>query len=307
MPWSLGARWPRRCSTAARTACCGLRGGALNTVKSRTLERRRIVVTRAAAQSAELRERLEELGAEVVLLPLVRFLEPENTLELDRAIGSLETFHWLIFTSANAVTFFLGRCRSLGRRPAVEVTKIAAVGSATRLALEKEGLRATLVPKEFSGAGLAAELSGAIAGKSVLLPRSDRAGEELPSLLRRAGANVTEVIAYRTAGPEMSDRRLIEDIRSGQADAVTFFSPSAFHEFQKLVGPDRPANRNSRAVFAAVGPVTAEAIRTAGLPVTIEADAASAASLVAALERYFVSLETKRGGPGIAAHNRRRA
>ena len=153
----------------------------MNTVKSRTLEGKRIVVTRASAQSKQLRQRLEELGAEVIMLPLVRFLEPENTHELDRAIRSLEGFDWLIFTSANAVTFFLGRCRTLGYRPTVKAKKIAAVGSATRLALEKEGFEVSFVPAEFSGAGLAGELGGAVAGMRVLLPRSDRAGEELPT------------------------------------------------------------------------------------------------------------------------------
>jgi len=155
---SWGVQWARRFSTAARTVCFGSRGAALNTVRSRTLEGRRIVVTRAPAQTKELRERLEELGAEVILLPLVRFLEPENTADLDRAIRSLEQFDWLIFTSANAVTFFLGRCRALGCGSASGRTKIAAVGSATQLALEKEGLQVAFIPAEFSGAGLAAEL-----------------------------------------------------------------------------------------------------------------------------------------------------
>jgi uroporphyrinogen-III synthase len=269
----------------------------LNTVRSQTLAGRLIVVTRAPAQSKELRERLEELGAEVVLLPLVRFLEPENFADLDRAIRSLGEFDWLIFTSANAVTFFLGRCRTLGFWPSGKAGKIAAVGSATRLALEKESLKAALVPAEFSGAGLAAELSGAVAGKNVLLPRSDRAGVELPSLLRKAGAEVTEVVAYRTAGPETFDHGLIEAIRRGQADAVTFFSPSAFREFQNLVGPDALTKWNSGVAFAAVGPVTAEAIRGAGLPVAIEADEATTASLVAALERHFFR-RSKRSAAG---------
>src|SRR2546427_9692819 len=76
---SWGVLWPRRCSTAARTVCFGLRGAALNTVKSRTLEGRRIVVTRAPAQSKEVRERLEEVGGEGGLLPCGRFLGPGMT------------------------------------------------------------------------------------------------------------------------------------------------------------------------------------------------------------------------------------
>jgi uroporphyrinogen III methyltransferase / synthase len=264
---------------------------ALNTVKSRTLAGRRIVVTRALEQSKELCERLEELGAEVLLLPMVRFLEPDNTLDLDHAIRSLDKFDWLIFTSANAVTFSLHRCRALGLWPSSERAKIAVVGSATRLALEKEGLRASLVPAEFSGAGLAAELSSEIAGKTVLLPRSDRASGELPSLLREAGANVTEVVAYRTAGPKALDTTVIGAILSGQVDAITFFSPSAFREFQNLTGDETLRRLAPQVTFVAVGPVTAEAIRGSGLPVVIEADQATTASLVATLERHFSAPE----------------
>jgi uroporphyrinogen-III synthase len=270
----------------------------LNTVKSRTLEGRRIVVTRAREQSRELLERLESAGAQAISLPLVRFLEPLDTADLDRCIRSLREFDWLIFTSANAVTFFVRRCRALGAWPpgkggAQNVAdwprNIAAVGSATRDALEREGLRATIVPQEFSGAELAKKLSPVIFGTSVLLPRSDRATEDLPSMLHKAGANVTEVIAYRTAGPESADASVVSAICDGKADAVTFFSPSAFREFQNLAGEGVPAGWNSRVALAAVGPVTAQAIRAAGWPLAIEAAEATTASLVAALERYFAA------------------
>jgi uroporphyrinogen-III synthase len=277
----------------ARIVCFGSRGVALNTVKSRTLAGRRIVVTRAPEQSKELCGRLLELGAEVLLLPLVRFLEPDNTLDLDHAIRSLEKFDWLIFTSANAVTFFMRQCRALGSWPGGKTGKIAAVGSATRLALESEGLQASLMPAEFSGAALAAELSSEFAGKTVLLPRSDRASGELPSLLRGAGANVTEVVAYRTAGPEALDPAVIGAILNGQADAITFFSPSAFREFQNLTGDETLRRLAPQVTFVAVGPVTAEAIRGLGLPVVIQADQATTASLVATLERHFSAPEIK--------------
>ena len=261
-----------------------------NTINARTLEGRRIVITRAPAQSLELVERLKNLGADAVSLPLVRFVEPEETAELDAAIRSLASFDWLMFTSANAVNFFLARCRALECWPSAERLQIAAVGSATRAALEKEKLRAVLVPREFSGAGLAAEVSGTVKGKAVLLPRSDRAMDELPLRLRNAGAKVMDVVAYRTAGAESFDPGAIASIRAGNVDAVTFFSPSAFREFQNLMGAEALAKWNSRVALAAVGPVTAEAIRAAGLQVTIEAEEATAASLVEALERHFAAL-----------------
>jgi uroporphyrinogen-III synthase len=113
---------------------------------------------------------------------------------------------------------------------------------------------------------------------------------------------VTEVVAYVTVGPEAFDRSLIDAIRDGLVDAVAFFSPSAFQEFQKLMGPDLLVKYDSRrVVLAAVGPVTSRVIRAAGLPVAIEADEATTASLVAGLERYFAALETKRDSRGTQA------
>lgn len=70
------------------------------------LEGRRIVITRAPEQSGELQLLLEQLGAEVLFLPMVRFLDPEDTADLDMAIDSLGDFAWLVFTSANAGRFF---------------------------------------------------------------------------------------------------------------------------------------------------------------------------------------------------------
>ena len=68
----------------------------------------------------------------------------------------------------------------------LERLQIAVVGTATRVALEAEGLTAAFVPREFSGTALASELAPKAAGKKVLLPRSDRADEALPRLSRTA-------------------------------------------------------------------------------------------------------------------------
>lgn len=272
-----------------------MRVKALKTTKSRALEGRRVVITRAPEQAEELAHSLAELGAEVILLPLVRFVEPPDTSELDACIETLERFDWLIFTSANAVRFFLRRCQAVGRRPSAGLLRIAAVGPATRKALEAERLQASFVPEQFSGAALATELSGRLAGKRVLMPRSDRGEDGLPRALRKASAIVTEVVAYCTAEPESLDAQRIGAIRRGEADAITFFSPSAFHAFERAVGSDGLAEINSRVIFAAVGPTTAAAIQRAGLSAAVQAPEATTRSLVAALERHFANVLTREG------------
>ena len=132
----------------------------------RPLEGRRIVITRAPEQAEELISRLTALGAEVLSLPMVRFVEPLDSAGLDLAIAGIEHFDWILFTSANAVRFFLARCRALDFpfestesdvRP-----RIAVVGPATRDALELQGLGAKGEPKEFSGTGLIAALADAV-------------------------------------------------------------------------------------------------------------------------------------------------
>lgn len=248
---------------------------------------RRIIVTRSPEQASALAAKLTALGAEVLLLPMVRFTDPPETKELDEAIRALDEFDWLVFTSANAVRFFLARCRTLGQWPAAGL-RLAVVGPATRDALEAEGLRAAIAPHEFRGKALAAELEIEVTGRRVLMPRSNKAGDELPGLLRAAGAVVTDVVAYSTVesvDPEAGP--VFEVLLRGEADAITFFSPSAFRHFADSFGRGALRRLNSRVAFAAVGPVTAAAIREAGLPVTVEAAQATTAALAAALERHF--------------------
>ena len=63
---------------------------------------RRIVVTRAARQSGGLRERLEQQGAEVLLLPTIEIAPPDSYAPLDDALRHASDFDWLVVTSANA-------------------------------------------------------------------------------------------------------------------------------------------------------------------------------------------------------------
>jgi uroporphyrinogen III methyltransferase/synthase len=260
----------------------------LEHLESRPLDGRRIVVTRSPEQATLLARKLEELGAEVLLLPMVEFTDPapEFLEELDRAIGDLSEFDWLLFTSGNAVRFFLARCRALGCWPH-EGLRMAAVGPATRDALEAEGFQAAIAPHEFRAKALAEQIASEVTGRKILMPRSDQAGDELPELLREAGASVTDVIAYSNVQPEELTGPGFEALLRGEADAVTFFSPSAFRHFVSLFGHEALRRLCSRVVLAAVGPVTAEAIRNAGFDVTVEAPQATSGSLAAALERYF--------------------
>jgi uroporphyrinogen-III synthase len=252
----------------------------------------RIVVTRAKEQARHLSQRLSELGAIVLSLPAITFAEPRDCTLLDSAIASLHEFGWILFTSTNAVRFFAARCRASGTDPtelagAPGPPKVAAVGPATAKAITTAGFAVDYVATEFRGEALARELSAHIHRAKILLPRSDRAADELPKALREAGADVTEVVAYRTIEVTQNDEsaEALNAIRAGRVDIVAFFSPSAFHSIEAQI----ERRDLQHAALAAIGPVTAAAVRAAGFTVAIEAREATTDGFIAALVEHFAS------------------
>ncbi|HLJ23987.1 MAG TPA: uroporphyrinogen-III synthase [Candidatus Acidoferrales bacterium] len=255
-----------------------------------TLQGKRIVVTRAVEQARGLKSRLEAMGATVLLFPAVTFSEPADTSGLDRAIRALDTFDWILFTSANAVRFFAARCRKLGVEPSQDAPyQCAAVGPATASAVASEGFSVDHVAQEFLGVALARELSAALGGKNILLPRSTRARRDLPDALRSVGANVTEVVAYHTGGLGAIEPQVMHAIREAQVDVISFFSPSAIENMRAELGEEALSRLGANAALVAVGPVTAAALRSAGLPVAIEAPLTTVDSMATAIEKYFSS------------------
>jgi uroporphyrinogen-III synthase len=262
---------------------------------AKPLEGKRVVVTRASEQSAGLARALEALGAEVIFLPAIQFAEPEDSAALDRAIASLERFDWLVFTSGNAVRFFARRAAALGASlsaPAARLggrPKVAVVGEATAQAARAAGFSVEYVARRATASDLARELRDAVRRRRarlgrVLVPSSDRAADDFPRALAEAGAEVACPVAYRTlAAP--ADTAVLETLRRGEADVVSFASPSAFTGLASQLGEQALA----RCVLAAIGPTTARAIRDAGLPVAIEARTSTAAGLAEAIAAYFTA------------------
>jgi len=251
---------------------------------------KRIVVTRAPEQAGELIRELERLGAEVLILPTVSFAPPPEWQPVDSALRVIGEFDWILLTSQNAVRFLAQRLRELKLAPKVvgtEKPSIAAVGAATAQVAAETGFRVDYTAQERSGEGLARELQLSLRSKRVLLPRSDRADERLPNLLRETGAQVTEVVAYRTAVPESLDAGIVDQVHRGEVDAIVFASPSAYHNLSDAMGAPRLAELSSRVDFAAIGPTTARALREAAARVAIEANESSAAGLADAIAKHY--------------------
>ena len=134
---------------------------------------------------------------------------------------------------------------------------------------------------------MAQELAAEVKGKTVFLPRSDRANPELVEELKRLGATVKEVVAYKTISPDDAALAGARASLQQSVDAILFFSPSAVHHLQDILGSEKVLEISRQAIYAAIGPVTEKALRAAGIERVLLADDTTVASIVNALQKYF--------------------
>ena len=247
----------------------------------------RVVVTRARAQAAPMTRRLESLGAEAILAPTIEIVPPEDPGPLDAACARVGTFDWVVFTSANAVSFFVRRLADVGGVRRLRGVRLCAVGAATAEALADRGLRTDLVPDEYRSEGVLRALhgQGALTGSRVLLPRGNPARGLLPTELRRAGAEVTAVTAYRTAPADLEGRaaELRRMLGDGRVDVVTFTSGSSVRNFARAIGEEQAGGLLRRAEVACIGPVTAAAASRLDIAATIVPAESTVPALVQAV------------------------
>jgi uroporphyrinogen III methyltransferase/synthase len=278
---------------------------------------KRVVITRAEPQSAALAAALRAHGAVVVSLPLIQILPPADYAPLDSALRDLANFDWLIFTSQNAATVVAERLTVLGLADFSVISpnqesvipsaasnlsssashatlgspRIAAVGKATAEAAQSAGFNVTHVGEGGTAATLVHELAAELPGKRVLLPRSDRAAGELVPRLQRFGADVTEVIAYRTSDTTEVDAAGREAVAASRA--ILFFSPSAVHSFAALQKTSALNWLAENVVVGAIGPVTSVALRNAGFRCDFQASEPSVEEIVATLAVHFEKISVQ--------------
>ncbi|MBM3810084.1 MAG: uroporphyrinogen-III C-methyltransferase [Acidimicrobiia bacterium] len=239
----------------------------------------RIVITRAAGQAGELASRLASLGADAVEFSTIDIRPAPDYAALDAAIARLDSYDWLLFTSANGVRFFLERLRHSPRDLRSLPAKLCAIGPATRAALELLHLKVDLMPEQYVAESVVAALAKQqIGGKRILLPRAAIARDLIPEELDRLGAHIDVVEAYRTEIPEFSHERA-RDVFAKRPDWVTFTSTSTVNNFVTAAG--RKALEGVK--VATIGPVTSEAARSLAIEVTAEASPYTIDGLVQAI------------------------
>jgi uroporphyrinogen III methyltransferase/synthase len=231
----------------------------------------RVLITRPVAENRLLSAKLRALGAATVELPTIAILPPADKRLLDQSVRRLSEYDWVVFTSVHGVRFFSKRMAALGEPVRMlRRVKVAAIGPATAAALEKLCRKPDYVPGEFLSEQIAKGL-GDVDGKRILLPRADIASGKLPALLRKRGAIVEEVVAYRTVIPDdLSWHRLHSILKEG-VDVVAFTSPSTVQNLARVAGASRLEALLKGVKVACIGPVTAGATKALGVHVDIVA------------------------------------
>jgi len=261
----------------------GLRGQ-LNWFERRPLFGRRILVTRSRRQASQLSARLEALGAEVIEAPTIRIEPPLDPKPLAQAAGDCAVFDWIVFASVNAVDAFFDALTeaNLDAR-ALSANRICAIGPATAERLGGRGIQPDAIPATYKAAAVADCLAalGGLKGKGVLCPRSDIAPKELPESLAARGAEVTDIVAYRTVAACPDAQRIARLLSGGQISWLTFTSSSTVRNLMAALDPDTIISSAVR--IGSIGPSTSATLRQFKLEPTVEADPHTTAGLVEAV------------------------
>ena len=221
-----------------------------------------------------------------VEFPTIETTPPKSYAALDRAINRLDSFDWIIFTSATGVESFVERMKSRGLDiRALGNASLAAIGPATAARLAAYALRVQALPDEYRAERIVPAIGiRRIRGKRFLIPRAEVAREALPEILRDNGAKEVVVApAYRTVKPKGAQvDRMRKLLASGAIDLVTFTSSSTVTNFCDLLGT------SGKGVKAAViGPITAATAQDQGFEVVVKPREYTIESLTEAIREYF--------------------
>jgi uroporphyrinogen III methyltransferase / synthase len=259
------------------------------------LQGKTVLVTRAAEQSSQFTTLLQQQGATVLEMPALEITTPSSWQDLDRAIVLLESFHWLILTSANGVQYFFDRLNTLNKDArSLGNLKIAVVGKKTAATLKKYHLQADFIPPDFVADSLVENFPDTLGDKKILFPRVETGGREiLVKELTNVGAEVIEVAAYQSKCPDRIDSIVWDALDRQQIDIITFASSKTVQNFYLLIQkalinhPDLTSESLLQNVcIASIGPQTSKTCQELLGRVDVEAKEYTLEGLIEAILRF---------------------
>jgi uroporphyrinogen-III synthase/uroporphyrinogen III methyltransferase/synthase len=204
-------------------------------------------------------------------VPVLEICPPDNLEPLDRALRQLDTYDWLILTSANAVRALVERAAELKLvLSAADSLQVAAIGASTATESRSAGFTVVLVPENYVAESLVESLAGRAAGKRVLLARAAVARDVIPDALRAASAALDVVDAYQNRMPASAPEELRRALRVG-VDAATFTSSSSVTHLADAARAAGLAFPFVGVAAISIGPITSNTLHEAGWEPAIEA------------------------------------
>ena len=146
-----------------------------------TLNGRTVLLTRAQKQQDESRILFESSGARVLDFPTLIITPPDEWTSLDNALENLDSFHWIIFSSANGIEAVQKRLqvKNMNISMLPKTLKIAVVGRKTSNILEKFGIKPDFIPPDFVADSLIDHFPNSVQGLRILLPRVQSGGRTI--------------------------------------------------------------------------------------------------------------------------------
>ena len=268
----------------------------LNWFEKKPLFGKRILITRPRGQVKIFVELLEKEGAIAIQFPTIETIPPDSWDALNNAIKKLDTYQWLIFTSANGVRFFMERLKA-NKKDIRELKgiKICAIGPKTAASVKSLGIRVDAVPEKYIAEGVIEEMQKyGVKGKKILLPRASVARDILPQELKKMGAEIDVVDTYKTVKPVEKANEIKNMLKNGEIDVITFTSSSTVQNFMSYFNTDKKILKNI--IIASIGPITAKTVEEFGLKNAIVSDEHTIERFTEKITEYFRRKENGKKG-----------
>jgi len=250
------------------------------------LKDKRILLTRAVPQAQSFANQLKERGAFPIIIPTIQISDPPDWGPFDKALAMLSEFHWLLFTSVNAVEKTAKRLKEADLKLSdYPLLKIAVVGSKTAEVVQKEGWKVSLLPKQYQAEGLLYELEKqGVSHKKIWFPRALRGRDILHEGLTRLGGTVVMTAAYENTVPIENESKLLSTLAHENLDWLVFTSPSTIANFFTLISNQIPLEDLPK--IASIGAVTTKALLRYGIDPKVSANPQNVDGLLIGMERW---------------------
>ncbi len=255
---------------------------ALSWFEARPLIGSSVLVAGTAGTAGRLRDRLAELGAEVMTQPVSRVTDPKDWAPADAALDRIASYDWLVLSSPNGVDRLLGRLFDRGG----DVRGLAGVRLAVRGAgaaerVQRFNLRPDLVPQRMSAEAFARVLVDDQPGTRVLMAGAGGGNPTLATELTALGAEVERVPVYRTVDVAQPDANVAQALADGEVQWIAVTSGTTAKSLASLYGDALGGAR-----IASLSPLTSQTLRDLGFPPAVEATKHTVPGLVDAIAGF---------------------